>query len=81
MILSDVLAGFHQPGRVYVEPDRRCAIETALAGVRCGDALLISGKGREAFQIFADRVMPFDDNIVATQWLRVRRSTSAARSA
>jgi UDP-N-acetylmuramoyl-L-alanyl-D-glutamate--2,6-diaminopimelate ligase len=81
VILSDVLAGFHQPGRVYVEPDRRCAIEAALAEIRCGDALLISGKGREAFQIFADRVMPFDDNTVATQWLRGRRSTSAARSA
>ena len=81
ILLSEVLAGFRQPGRVLVEPDRRYAIEKALADVCCGDALLIAGKGREAFQIFADRVMPFDDTIVATQYLRGRKPISTARSA
>ena len=71
-ILSDVLAGFHQPGRVCVEPDRKLAIETALAGARCRDAVLIAGKGRQAFQILANRVIPFDDNAIAAQWLRRR---------
>jgi UDP-N-acetylmuramoyl-L-alanyl-D-glutamate--2,6-diaminopimelate ligase len=71
-ILSDVLAGFHQPGKVCVEPDRQLAIETALAGARCSDAVLIAGKGRHAFQILANRVIPFDDNAIAAQWLRRR---------
>jgi UDP-N-acetylmuramoyl-L-alanyl-D-glutamate--2,6-diaminopimelate ligase len=71
-ILSDVLAGFHQPGKVCVEPDRQLAIETALAGARCRDAVLIAGKGRHAFQILANRVIPFDDNAIAAKWLRRR---------
>ncbi len=80
-ILGDLLAGFHQPGKVYVEPDRRAAIELALADAACTDAVLIAGKGRHAFQIFADRVIPFDDNDVATQWLRRRHLTLTSRSA
>jgi UDP-N-acetylmuramoyl-L-alanyl-D-glutamate--2,6-diaminopimelate ligase len=69
-ILNDLLAGFQKPGRVLAVPDRRAAIETALADARYGDAVLIAGKGRHSFQIFADRVIPFDDNAVAGQWLR-----------
>ncbi len=80
-ILSDLLAGFHQPGKVCVEPDRRAAIEAALAGARSGDAVLIAGKGRHTFQILADRVIPFDDNAVARQWLRTCRIIPATRSA
>ena len=80
-ILSDLLAGFHQPGRVCVEPDRRTAIETALAGADCGDAVLIAGKGRDTFQIFADRVIRFDDCAVARQWLRTRSPGFSSRSA
>jgi UDP-N-acetylmuramoyl-L-alanyl-D-glutamate--2,6-diaminopimelate ligase len=80
-ILSDVLAGFHQPGKVCVEPDRQLAIETALAGARCRDAVLIAGKGRRAFQILANRVIPFDDKAIAAQWLRRRRLASMNHSA
>jgi UDP-N-acetylmuramoyl-L-alanyl-D-glutamate--2,6-diaminopimelate ligase len=80
-ILNDLLSGFHQPGKVCVLPDRRTAIEAALAGARSGDAVLIAGKGRHNFQILADRVIPFDDNAVARQWLRTRRLVPANRSA
>ena len=80
-ILTDVLAGFHQPGRVCVEPDRRLAIETAIAGARSGDAVLIAGGSRNFVQIFADRVIPFNDSAVATRWLERRRVASPARSA
>jgi UDP-N-acetylmuramoyl-L-alanyl-D-glutamate--2,6-diaminopimelate ligase len=80
-ILNDLLAGFQQPSKVLAVPDRRAAIESALADARCGDAVLIAGKGRHSFQIFADRVIPFDDNAVAAQWLRNRRVTAINRSA
>jgi UDP-N-acetylmuramyl tripeptide synthase len=80
-ILSDLLGGFHQPNSVLVERDRRAAIEEALSGARCGDGVFIAGKGRHSVQIFADRVIPFDDNAVATQWLRSRRLGSTNRSA
>ena len=80
-ILNDLLAGFHQPGKVQVEPDRRAAFGVALALARAGDAVLIAGKGRHAFQIFADRVIPFDDKLVAAQWLRSHLLSAITRSA
>ncbi len=80
-ILSDLLGGFHQPSKVVVQADRRTAIETALSDARCGDGVVITGKNHRSVQIFADRVIPFDDRAVATQWLRGRRATSINRSA
>ncbi|MFO0950006.1 MAG: cyanophycin synthetase [Isosphaeraceae bacterium] len=72
-ILDDLLAGVRRPGRVRVEPARARAIEAALADARPGDAVLIAGKGRQTFQIFADRAEPFDDAEVARRWLRTHR--------
>jgi UDP-N-acetylmuramoyl-L-alanyl-D-glutamate--2,6-diaminopimelate ligase len=80
-IIDDLLAGFRRPGKVRVELDRRSAIETALAGARSGDIVLIAGKGRQSFQILADRVLPFDDYATAQAWLRAHRSTRTHRSA
>jgi UDP-N-acetylmuramoyl-L-alanyl-D-glutamate--2,6-diaminopimelate ligase len=71
-ILDQLLAGFRRPGKVRVEPDRRRAIEAALADARSGDSVLIAGKGRHTYQILADRVVPFDDAEVAREWLRHR---------
>ena len=78
-ILDDLLAGFRRPGKVLVEPDRRMAIETALAHARTGDVVLIAGKGRNAYQIFSNTVTPFDDHAVARQWLRTRAAALQAR--
>lgn len=75
-ILTDLLGGFRRPGRVRVEPDRGRAIEAALADARPGDVVLIAGKGRNAYQILADRVVPFDDFAVARAWLRDRRGAA-----
>lgn len=82
-ILDQLLAGFRRPGKVRAEPDRRRAIEAALADARPGDSVLIAGKGRNTYQILADRVVPFDDADVARQWLRrhARRRTATPRSA
>ena len=78
-ILDDLLGGFRRPGKVRVEPDRKRAIEAALADARAGDAVLIAGKGRNAYQIFADHVVPFDDFAVARAWLRHRDANAAAQ--
>jgi UDP-N-acetylmuramoyl-L-alanyl-D-glutamate--2,6-diaminopimelate ligase len=42
--------------------DRREAIRQAIADLRCGDVLLIAGKGHETGQIIGDRVIPFSDH-------------------
>jgi UDP-N-acetylmuramoyl-L-alanyl-D-glutamate--2,6-diaminopimelate ligase len=80
-ILDDLLSGFRRPGRVMVEADRRRAIELALAEACPGDAVLIAGKGSRAFQIYADRVVPFDDKAIAASWLRQRRASACRSSA
>jgi UDP-N-acetylmuramoyl-L-alanyl-D-glutamate--2,6-diaminopimelate ligase len=73
-ILDDLLGGFRRPVKVRVEPDRQLAIESALAGAQPGDAVLITGKGRQTFQILSNRVIPFDDRNVARRWLSARSS-------
>ncbi len=80
-ILDDLLAGFRRPGKVCVEADRRIAIETALSHARAGDVVLIAGKGRHTYQIFADSVIPFDDHAVACRWLRAHSRTLTQCSA
>ncbi|MGC8643872.1 MAG: Mur ligase family protein, partial [Isosphaeraceae bacterium] len=78
-IVDDLLGGFHRPDRVCAEPDRARAIAAAIAGARPGDAVLIAGKGRNNYQIFADRVVPFDDFQVARACLRARRKAATLR--
>ena len=80
-ILDDLLAGLRNPGRAFVEPDRRGAIARALADARPGDAVLIAGKGHHNYQILDDRVFPFDDAEVAATWLRANRPASRRTSA
>lgn len=52
---------------VAVEPDRRAAIATVLAGAAHGDVVVIAGKGHETTQIIGDAVTPFDDVVVARE--------------
>ncbi len=56
------------PGASYeIVEDRREAIKRAIAGAGKGDVVLIAGKGHETGQIFADKVIPFDDRRVAEE--------------
>jgi UDP-N-acetylmuramoyl-L-alanyl-D-glutamate--2,6-diaminopimelate ligase len=50
--------------------DRREAIETAIAAARPGDVVVIAGKGADAAIELADRLVPFDDRLVARDVLR-----------
>ncbi len=56
-------------GRVTFTEDRRRAIHLALQEARPGDCVLIAGKGHEAFQEFANTLIPFDDRAVARELL------------
>jgi UDP-N-acetylmuramoyl-L-alanyl-D-glutamate--2,6-diaminopimelate ligase len=58
---------------VEVDPDRRTAIETAIARAADGDVVLIAGKGHEQGQEIAGVVHPFDDREVARGALRALR--------
>jgi UDP-N-acetylmuramoyl-L-alanyl-D-glutamate--2,6-diaminopimelate ligase len=60
-IIEAMLAGVPSDARVLVEPDRRHAIELAVASAAEGDALVVAGKGHEQGQETAGVVVPFDD--------------------
>lgn len=66
-IIGQVLAGTAGAPAVVVEADRRAAIRAALAAAGAGDVVLILGKGHEQGQQFADRMVPFDDRVVARE--------------
>lgn len=68
-IIDDILEGFDADvrRRVLVEPDRRSAIQAALAGAAGGDVVLIAGKGHENYQIVGHRRLHFDDMEVVMQ--------------
>jgi UDP-N-acetylmuramoyl-L-alanyl-D-glutamate--2,6-diaminopimelate ligase len=68
-IIEEILAG---SGRaVEHDPDRRAAIECAIAEAQAGDVVVIAGKGHEQGQEFENgRKLPFDDVTVAREALR-----------
>jgi UDP-N-acetylmuramoyl-L-alanyl-D-glutamate--2,6-diaminopimelate ligase len=70
-IIEEILPGAREGGGAYVvEPDRRAAIRLAVREARPGDVVVIAGKGHEAGQEIAGRVIPFDDRVVAREELR-----------
>lgn len=73
--------GRPDPARCLVEPDRREAIGRALALARAGDCVLIAGKGHENYQDLGDRTIPFDDRLVAREFLRLRARDSRGQAA
>jgi len=50
--------------------DRRAAIETAIAGLKPGDVLLIAGKGHEDYQIVGSTKHHFSDHEVVLETLK-----------
>jgi UDP-N-acetylmuramoyl-L-alanyl-D-glutamate--2,6-diaminopimelate ligase len=71
-IIEEVLAGMRSEPEI--EPDRRRAIEHAIALAEPGDVVVIAGKGHEPGQEIAGRVTPFDDRDVARDALRAQRA-------
>jgi len=67
-IIEAILAGVERMiGRsdaVHVEPDRKKAIEHALANAAEGDVVIVAGKGHETTQEIAGVKHPFDDREV-----------------
>ncbi|PZP40205.1 MAG: UDP-N-acetylmuramoyl-L-alanyl-D-glutamate--2,6-diaminopimelate ligase [Pseudomonas fluorescens] len=69
-IRKQVLAGVAQGGGTALEfDDRRAAIGAAIAEAGAEDVILIAGKGHESGQIVGDEVHPFDDRLVAREFL------------
>ncbi len=63
-IRSAIMAGAPRATEVA---GRREAIAEAIHIARAGDIVLVAGKGHETGQIIGDRVLPFDDALVARE--------------
>ena len=63
-IRAEVLAG--AVGAREID-DRRAAIAEAIQMAGAGDIVLVAGKGHETGQIIGDRILPFDDALVARE--------------
>jgi UDP-N-acetylmuramoyl-L-alanyl-D-glutamate--2,6-diaminopimelate ligase len=63
-VRADVMAGAPDATEV---PGRREAIAEAIRIAREGDIVLVAGKGHETGQIIGDKVLPFDDALVARE--------------
>lgn len=72
-ILSDMREGVTKPDEVEYIADRRSAISRALDMAEPGDTVLIAGKGHETMQEFKDRIVPFDDRVVARDLLEMKQ--------
>jgi UDP-N-acetylmuramoyl-L-alanyl-D-glutamate--2,6-diaminopimelate ligase len=67
-IIKDIETGMHEgPGIYRIVPDRREAIEQAVATAGEGDIVVIAGKGHEDYQIVGTSRKPFDDRKVARE--------------
>ena len=71
-ILRDMLQGAASPGAIRCVPDRRAAVAAALAWARPGDAVVIAGRGAEAFQRIERVAVPCDDRQLVRDWVRGR---------
>ncbi|HSP04099.1 MAG TPA: UDP-N-acetylmuramoyl-L-alanyl-D-glutamate--2,6-diaminopimelate ligase [Acidimicrobiales bacterium] len=73
-IAGEIVAGIpaQEPGQADVRTilDRAEAIHHAAREAREHDVVVIAGKGHETTQTFADRVVDFDDRVVAATALR-----------
>ncbi|NBR44370.1 MAG: UDP-N-acetylmuramoyl-L-alanyl-D-glutamate--2,6-diaminopimelate ligase, partial [Synechococcaceae bacterium WB5_2B_268] len=68
-ILNDVLAGMPADSNMIVEPDRRLAIQKAIALGGAGDLVLIAGKGHEDYQIIGTEKSHFSDREEAARFI------------
>jgi UDP-N-acetylmuramoyl-L-alanyl-D-glutamate--2,6-diaminopimelate ligase len=79
-IIGEIVAGIPPEAaeRVRTQPDRRRAIEAAVADARPGGVVVIAGKGHETTQTVGDRILPFDDRVVAREALAHLTTTSSS---
>ena len=72
-IVAEIVSGAPR-GALTVQLDRRAAIAEAIAAARPGDVVLVAGKGHETTQTIGERVLTFDDRVVALEALQALRA-------
>jgi len=60
-IAADIIRGLHNANGCLVIADRAQAIDFAVQQAKSNDLILVSGKGHEEYQIFAEQTLSFSD--------------------
>ncbi len=71
-IFADIQKGMEGFSNYEIEPDRRAAINKAIAMARPHDIVIIAGKGHEQTQKIGHTVLPFSDQETAREAIRSR---------
>ncbi len=79
-IISDICAGLSNPDLVCIEMNRKQAISTTLAKAKMGDIVLIAGKGHEAYQVFGDDVIDYDERTFVRECALALQTDALAKS-
>ena len=76
-IIDEIVAGFEkgETQKIAIEPDRKKAIELAIASAAKDDIVLIAGKGHEDYQIIGTKKSHFSDKEIAMECLKQKRPT------
>ncbi len=72
-IIREIKAGIDERCELYINPNRREAIDKALEEQREGEIVLVLGKGDEAYQIIYDKKFPFDDREVVRELIKEKK--------
>ena len=80
-IIADIVAGMGEAaGKYEVVSDRREAIRRAIELADENTSILIAGKGHEDYQLVGDKVLSFDDRVVAREELERRFAPKSAEA-
>ena len=70
-IIDEILSGVKKTKKtVYIQENRRKAIEYALKIARKNDIILLAGKGHETYQLIGDDKIPMDEREIVREILR-----------
>ena len=72
-IIADIQEGMVDPQAHRVIPNRKQAIETAIAEAQHGDIILLVGKGHERYEITAEGILPFDERKIVLDALEKKK--------
>lgn len=79
-IIDDILPGLEEfDTPVHIEPDREKAIRWALEQGRCGDVIILAGKGHETYQEVMGVRRHLDEREVAAEYFRRRAEKKTGR--
>lgn len=73
-IFKDILAGMKGQTNYQIIPDRKEAIEKALAAAQAEDVVIIAGKGHEDYQLVGTEKRPFSDQKTVRNFLRGKKN-------